>query len=390
MSFSNIQVAKWLFFRRFPKRNPGRDFGQVGCQMTRKEMLDIIAMSGLTLKIFERLSWVPRSDWHRMMVSRCQVSGMIFKPIIFKDENVRCLHYDEKTSTLAVGWDDTGNICVIREDGTCITQKMPYAVTNVRVITDDLILVCCYQNHAILCTRDGNTFKQLGQFRHERLSDEDSVDVCCREPNTGIIATADNKGHINLWSIDATNIRHPKFHCELKGHTRAVTQMMFLHSELNMLLSLDSSGKVIFWVLTEDGTSVLSSTVLTWKGKRATSFAFVPGTNMIVFGFSGPQIEFWSCEVNSESHVVTKFLFRKEFDDVIGWINSISIHPDPNVPAILIGTGTHEDGKRVPAYLLYWGTKTSGKIFVAVHHVLGKFSRHSKGTFAFEHLFIGN
>jgi WD40 repeat protein len=381
-----IQAVQRIFFGGILQRNSGRVFGQVGCQMTRKEMLDMIAMSGLTLKIFERLSWIPRSNWYRVMVSRSQVSGMNLKPIIFGAPNLRCLQFDEETSILVAGWDDTGHVRIIFSDGTFITHKMPRSVTNVTVLTPELIAVCSHETHAFLIQRNDDIFREIGIFQHKFLTTEDSVDVCCRKPKTGIIATADNKGHINLWSIDATNIRHPIFHCELKGHTRAVTQMMF-HSELNMLISLDSSGKGIFWVL--DGTGVLSSTVLTWKGKKATSFAFVPNTNMIAFGFSGPEIQFWSYEVNSDNHVVSKCVFQKEFDDAIGcWINSISFHPD--FPAILIGTGTLEDGKRVPAYLLYWGTMSSGEIFVNVYKTLRRFFGYSTLAWAYGMPWIGN
>jgi WD40 repeat protein len=196
------------------------------------------------------------------------------------------------------------------------------------------------------------------------------------------------EGGINLWSIDATNIRHPILHSKLKEHTRAVTRMMF-QPESNMLLSLDSGGKAIFWVLTEDGTRFLSSTALMLSERRITSFAFVPRTNMIVFGFSGPQIEFWSYEVNSDNRVVTNCLFQKTLEHSgIGWINSISIHPD--FPAILIGTGTHEDNNRVPAYLLSWGAKTSGEIFAYEHQTFGLFYRYSTLVWADDRTWIGN
>jgi hypothetical protein len=86
--------------------------------------------------------------------------------------------------------------------------------------------------------------------------------------------------------------------------------------------------------------------------------------------------------------VVTKCLFQKEFEDAIGWINSISFHSD--FPAILIGTGTLEDGKRVPAYLLYWGTMSSGEIFVNVYKTLRRFFGYSTLAWAYGMPWIGN
>lgn len=386
MPFLNIKAAQRLLFGGFQKRKPGQVFGQVGCQMTRKEMLDIIAISGLILKIFERLSWMPRSDWNRMVLSRIHVSGMNLKPIIM-NRHVRCLHFDEKTSILAAASDHTGRTRLFFPDASFKDFEMPRSVTNVTVLTRELIAVCSLENHALLMRRTGDNFQRIGFFQHRDLKEKDSVDVCCCDPNTGFVATADTTGHINIWRIDEITSQ-PILLCELKGHQTKVKRMNF-QPNLNMLLSIGSSGEAIIWVLTEDGTSVLSSTVLTWKGKRATSFAFVPKTNKIVFGFNRPEIQFWSCEVTPDNHVVTKFLFQKEFDDSqIGWISSISFYPD--FPAILIGTGTLEDGKRVPAYLLYWGTTSSGEIFVKVHQRLGRFFRYSILTWAYGLPVIGN
>jgi WD40 repeat protein len=350
--------------------------GPVGIQMTRKEKLHFIMMSGMIRKLVERLSWMSRRNWQQMMVS--------LEPIIIGDNHVSSLTFDPTTSIVTVGW-NTCSIRIIFPNATFITKKMNRSVSNVTVLGPDLFGVCCYERYALILQRNGDTLQEIGQFRHEILSEEDSVDVCCCDPNTGIIATADYSGGIKIWSIDGC---HPKLHCDLKGHTRAVTRMMF-QPKSNMLLSLDSSGKAIFWVLTEDGTRVLSSTALMLREGKIKTFAFVPDTNMVVFGLNGPKIEFWSYEVNSDNQVVTNFLLQKTLEDSgIDLIKSISFHPD--FPAILIGTGTLEDGKRVPAYLLSWGARSSGEIFVDVLKTFGSFFRYSTLVWAYGRPWIGN
>jgi hypothetical protein len=106
----------------------------VGIEMTREEMLFFIAMSGMSRKLVERLSWMSRRDWHKMMVSKGHISKMNLQPIICRDNYVHSLTFDSKTSILSAGWDDTGNIRIIFPDGTFITTKMNHSVSNVTVL----------------------------------------------------------------------------------------------------------------------------------------------------------------------------------------------------------------------------------------------------------------
>jgi len=385
-NFTPFSIFFKLFLSKLLLNIHGRVFVPVGLEMTRKEILQFIAMSGMTRRLVRCLSWMSRPDWHRRMISRRHRYDPKPELSIFQDRYVRSLIYDTQTSILAVGW-DSGNLRIIFPDGTLITQRMPRSVTNITILTPNLIVVCCYEIYSFLLQKDGKIFKQVGIFLHEDLSQKHSVDVCCYHPKTGTIATGDTSGIIKLWHLDIVS-DHPIFHCDLNGHTQKITQLLF-HLELNILVSIGNDGKAIFWILNEDGTGILFSTVIQMK-IRATSVAFVPGTNMIVFGFRDRKIEFWKYQINSDNHhVVAACLLEKFFDDEnIVWIKSISFHS--RFPVILVGTGALDDNKTVPAYLLYWGTDSSGVLFVNVLQTLRRFPRYSTLIWARNQLVVGN
>ena len=316
-------------------------------ELTRQYLLEILAMSGLRGVLVRKLfalstrnsNYILPHVKHRLMMRiissyhfLCKFS---LKPsslgLDIVSQYTRVFKYDHFYKALIVG-NGSGGVFIKYNDGRLITHRMLRNITDVNIVSLDLVVVCTAENHAhVMRITPQNTLTLVVVLTHSK-----DVNYACCQPGSGLIATGSRDKTMKVWKLDA---QKKSAIClqTLEINSPSVAKMMF-HSHLPLLAFSNCNGKIWLYLLSPDGTEVLSRKILQGHCEEATNFVFHPDpkkTLLVSSGVNG-RIIVWRFEINPSYEISTKYLVIDLLGLVGYWTCSISIHS--SLPIVLIGS----------------------------------------------------
>jgi len=316
-------------------------------EITRNYLLQMLAMSGLTGLLVRRLfalsngnsNYIPPlppyvksrfmmrifSSHHESMKFTLQPSslGLVSR-------YTRVFKYSHFYKVLIVG-NGSGDVFIIFDNGRRIIHRMPRYITDVNILNSDLVVVCTADINAyVMRITPQNTLTLVVVLTHSK-----DVNYACCQPGSGLIATGSRDKTMKVWKLDA---QKKSAIClqTLEINSPSVAKMMF-HNRLPLLAFSNCDGKIWLYLLSPDGTEVLSRKILQGHCEEATNFVFHPDpkkTLLVSSGVNG-RIIVWRFEINPSYEISTKYLVIDLLGLVGYWTCSISIHS--SLPIVLIG-----------------------------------------------------
>lgn len=310
--------------------------------LTQNERLRFIAkarLTGLLVTRFfsvssQKICMKKKISIMRRMISRGHEElKFSFEPTEILSHYNRVLKYDTNSSVLIVA-DEEGKVELIFPDGSRICHKMKHCVRSVAMVGTKMVIVSSLEDYSELFRiTEENTLSLVDRLTHEK-------DANCADWHSkfGFIVTAGRDRVLKVWMPNSQN----KLGCvlELKKHRSPVTKVI-CHHTLSLIASSCGDGNIILWVLTTDGTKILSYSILHGDNMGHPFIIFHPTKNLLFSGGRNGHLLVTDFNIDSSNHISTKSA-EFEIPTLRGYyIYSISIHPI--LPLILIGTGGRYD-----------------------------------------------
>lgn len=258
----------------------------------------------------------------------------------------RCLNFHPLTGIMTLG-NENGYVILILPDGRQISHKMQHYVTDVSMLSSDLLSVCFGDNYAVLFRITPEcTLSHVANLHHTN-----DVNCACMHPVFGLIATGSRDRSVKVWTISPEGPSE----CLVFNKHSAHVNNVFFHPELPLLASSSSDGKVFLTLLSTDGKNVLSTKRLGGQNEGYTRIVFHPDPKMriLVTAGIGGRVIVWTFEISPSNHILTKYLVIDIPTLKDSWISSMCFHPRD--PVLLLGSGHNfqEMKKNVPVLIFF-------------------------------------
>lgn len=315
---------------------------QPNLELTRQYLLEILAMSGLTGCLVRRLfalstrkiNFIPPPVLHRLMMriisSRHLPMRISIQPssLGLVSLHTRVFKYDHGYKALMSG-NEGGNIFIIFSDGRRITHKMSGNITDVNMVSSDMVVVCNADNYAYVM-RIANG----GLILVCKLGHENDVNSACGDRSRNLFVTGSRDKSVKLWRIDAKGASE----ClqQLTNHNSKVTKVLIHGDDSALVIAFsDCDGRMHLLLISKDGKEVLFSVRLWAQSEGDLRIAFHPNPKKKIL-FSGAMnglIIVWSFEITPSNEILTEKFVINLPNLSRYWTSSISIHP--TLPIVL-------------------------------------------------------
>ncbi len=317
---------------------------QPNFELTCKYLLEILAMSGFTGVLVKKLFalstkkqfFIPEQVKYRFMMRI--ISSRHF-PLNFSIQQsdllsisrfTRLFKYDHVHNALIIA-NESGEMLILFSDGRQITKKLSGYISDVNIVSEDLVVVCNKEEYAHVMKIANGTLIPFVRLGHEK-----DVNSACGYPS-GLFVTGSRDQSVKIWRIDANGapeclqqlttekVNKVLFHCDDSHGDDSAHVIAFSTAYVRMYLIL----------ISRDGKKVLCRKCLFAQDEGQVCIAFHPNPKkkILISGGLDGQIIVWRFQITSSNEILIENLVI-ELPNLKGyWTSSISFHP--RLPIVL-------------------------------------------------------
>jgi len=306
---------------------------QPNFELTCKYLLEILAMSGFTGVLVKKLFapstrtqfYIPPQVKYRLMM---RIISSRHLPIKFSLQQsnlgsvslyIRVFKYDHAHNALIIA-NDSAEMIILFSDGRRITKKLSGYISDVHIVSSDLVVVCNKENHAHIMKIANGTL-----IPFVRLCHENDVNSSCGDSSFELFVTGSRDKSLKIWKITEGG---PECLQKLDHNSRVTKVLIHGDSSAPVIAFCDNYVKMYLLLISEDGKKVLSKKCLLAQDEQDLRIAFHPNPKkkILISGGLNGQIIVWRFQITSSNEILTEN-FVINLPDLEGyWTCSINFH----------------------------------------------------------------